>query len=113
MGTLHDDLEVLATGIAKRLQEPWSSVLPSIIDAAERDKKLAELHAQIHGQMRGALLTVIERGRRRGELPRSEDALELVASIFGPLFYRRFLSREPLDEAFARKVVERALRKGD
>jgi hypothetical protein len=92
------------------LQHPWATVLPSIIDAAERDKDLAKLQAGIHAQMRGAFVTVVERAQQRGELPRTYDAREFVASIIGPILYRRFFSREPLDEAFAKRVVERALR---
>ncbi len=110
-GSLKGDLELLARGISARLQQPWSSVLPSIIDAAERDKELANLQSRIHAQTRGAFVTVIERGQERGELPRSQDPRELVALIFGPLLYRRFFSRESLREGFAREVVERALRK--
>jgi hypothetical protein len=93
-----------------RLQQPWSTVMPSIIDAAERDRDLAQLQSQIHAQMCGAFITAIERAQERGELLRSQDARELVASMLGPILYRRFFSREPLDEAFAKKVVERALR---
>jgi hypothetical protein len=33
----------------------------------------------------------------------------LVASILGPILYRRFFSREPLNETYAKAVVERAL----
>jgi AcrR family transcriptional regulator len=112
-GKLRTDLDALAAGAAMRLQQPWATVMPSIIDAAERDKDLAELQSRIHAQMRGALITVIERAHERGELPRSHDARELVASILGPILYRRFFSRELLDEAFAKKVVERALRNAD
>lgn len=112
-GKLRADLEALACGAAARLRQPWATVMPSIIDAAERDKDLAQLQSQIHAQMRGAFVTAIERGQERGELPRSQDARELVASIIGPILYRRFFSREPLDETFAKKVVERALRKPD
>jgi AcrR family transcriptional regulator len=112
-GKLKADLEILAGGIASRLQQPWATVLPSIIDAAERNKDLADLQSQIHAQMRGAVVTVIERAQARGELASSQDARELVASILGPLLYRRFFSRESLSEAFARKVVARALRDAD
>jgi len=112
-GKLRTDLEALAVGAAMRLQQPWSTVLPSIIDAAERDKELAKLQSQIHAQMRGAFIAVIERGQERGELARSLDAREIVASIIGPIMYRRFFSRELLDEAFAKKIVERALRVSD
>jgi hypothetical protein len=37
----------------------------------------------------------------------------MVAGILGPIFYRRYFSREPLDEAFAKKVVERALKSAE
>ena len=109
-GRLLTDLETLASGAAVRLQQPWATVMTSIIDAAERDKDLAELQSRIHSQMRGAFVAVIERAQERGELSRSHDARELVASILGPILYRRFFSRERLDEAFAKQVVNRALR---
>jgi len=112
-GRLRTDLETLACGAAIRLQQPWATVLPSIIDAGERDKELAKLQAGIHAQMRGAFVAVVERGQERGELPRTHDARELVASIIGPILYRRFFSRESLDEAIAKRVVERALRAAD
>ena len=112
-GNFRADLEALARGAAMLLQQPWAAVMPSIIDAAERDKELAKLQAQLHAEMRGAIVSAIERAQHRGELPRSQDAREMVASILGPLLYRRFFSREPLDEAFAKKVVERALRRAD
>jgi AcrR family transcriptional regulator len=112
-GGLKTDLEALANGAIRRLHQPSATAMPSVIDAAERDSELAKLHSQIHAQMCGAFFAVIERAQVRGELARSEDARELVASILGPILYRRFFSREKLDEAFAARVVERALRKPD
>ena len=109
-GTLKGDLDFLAVAVAVRLQQPWSTVLPSIIDAAERDKGLAGLQTQIHSQMREAFVTVIERGQERGELSRSHNPRELVASILGPLLYRRFFSREGLDDTFAKRIIETVLR---
>src|SRR4051794_24025056 len=88
-GNIRSDLETLATGASARLRQPWSTVMPSIIDAAERDEELAELQSQIHAQMRGAFMAVIERAQKRGELPASQDARELVATILGPILYRR------------------------
>jgi AcrR family transcriptional regulator len=110
-GNIRSDLETLAAGAAVRLRQPWATVMPSIIDAAERDEDLAKLQAQIHSQMRGAFVAVIERAQKRGELPESQNALELVATVLGPILYRRFFSREPLNETFVRTVVARALGK--
>jgi AcrR family transcriptional regulator len=108
-GSLRGDLEQLASQVAVRLRQPWATVMPSIIDAAERDKELAALQASIHSQMREAFVTVIERGQERGEISKSQDCRELVAAILGPIMYRRFFSREPLDEGFAKRVVRRAV----
>jgi AcrR family transcriptional regulator len=112
-GSLRTDLEALASGAIRRLQQPAATAMPSIIDAAERDNELAKLHSKIHAQMCGAFFSVIEDARIRGELGRSQDARELVDSILGPILHRRFFSREQLDDAFSKKIVERALRKPD
>jgi AcrR family transcriptional regulator len=109
-GSMKRDLEFLAVMIVNRIREPWSTILPSIIDAAERDRNLADLQSRIHAQMRSAFGVVIDRGRQRGEIPKTHDTRVVIASILGPLFYRRWFSREPLDEAFAKQVVDRAMR---
>src|SRR4051812_24675840 len=48
-GTLKGDLTVLATYMAGRLRsDRWASILPSMLDAAERDPELAEVHTRLH-----------------------------------------------------------------
>ncbi len=109
-GSLRGDLTAIALAMAKRLQSGrWSSVLPSIIDAAERDEEIAALQARQHGGMMSAFGVIAARAKQRGELGDAFDASALTAAIAGPLFYRRWFSRQRLDEAFVRGVVERAL----
>lgn len=112
-GSLKRDLEILASAIVKVLHSPQSTVLPSIIDAGERDKALAQLQSSELCEVQSVFRLVIERGKQRGELPGRENAQELVAAILGPLFYRRWFSRENVDEALAKRVVARALRNAD
>ena len=109
-GNLRGDLEFLAAYVAGRLPTAlWASVLPSIIDAAERDPQLAAVQARIHSEMRNVFRLVIERAQQRGEISRSVDSAEIIAAILGPLFYRRWFSREPLNEQFVKGVVARAI----
>jgi AcrR family transcriptional regulator len=109
-GNLKDDVTVLALNLASRLRTArWATVLPSMIDAAERDPELADLHSRMHAEMTTAFRSVIERAQQRGELSRHRRSTEVVAMILGPLFYRRWFSREPLDEGFARRVVKSAV----
>jgi AcrR family transcriptional regulator len=113
-GSLEADLTELALVVAHRLHAGrWSSVIPSVIDAAERDPEIAELHSRLHAGMMSAFRTVVARARERGEIGAERDPAEITASIAGPLFYRRWFSREPLDEKFVRGLVKRAIEPQD
>jgi AcrR family transcriptional regulator len=109
-GTLHGDIRALADSLAMRMQSKrWSSLLPSIIDAAERDPKVAELHARQHAAVTQAFRAVIERAKKRKELPAASNTTTLVALVMGPLVYRRWFSREKIDERFVLTIVKTAL----
>jgi AcrR family transcriptional regulator len=111
-GSLKGDLQALVGDLAQRLRTArWTRVLPSIIDAAERDAELAELHSRLHKELMGGFSAAIEHARSRGELPPVLDASQMMAALVGPLFYRRWFSREPLDEKFVKYIVENALAK--
>ena len=108
-GSLKGDLIALAETVAERLSGRWSSVLPSVIDAAERDPELAAVHAKLHAGMMEAFRAVIARAQEKGELDKRVAPSDLIGAIIGPLFYRRWFSREPLTKAAARAIAERAL----
>ncbi len=110
-GSLRGDLTPLAIQLAEHLRTArWAAVLPSIVDAAERDPELAELQTRLQAAMMAPFLAVAERAKKRGELPRGARAAEVVATVVGPLFYRRWFSREPLDSAFIKSIVSAATR---
>jgi Tetracyclin repressor-like, C-terminal domain len=87
----------------------WAAVLPSIIDAAEREPELAQLHALLHARLMSPFAEVTERARGRGEVAPGREGADVAASIAGPLFYRRWFSREHIDELFVRRVVQDAI----
>ena len=100
---VHYDLEKVG-GLDAVASPPYD-----VIDAAERDPDLAKVHAGIHAGHISPFYTVIERARKRGEIARRRNASEVVASVVGPIFYRRWFSREPLDKKFVEAVIEGAL----
>jgi AcrR family transcriptional regulator len=109
-GSLAHDLTALAVQLAEQLRTAkWATVLPSIIDAAEREPDLAQLHAGLHAQLMSPFALAIERARARGESTPQREPAEVAASIAGPLFYRRWFSREPLDEPFVKRIVTDAI----
>jgi AcrR family transcriptional regulator len=109
-GSLRGDFTALATELAEHLRsERWAAVVPSIVDAAERDPELAGLYTRLHAAMMAPFLAAAERAKKRGELPRGARPADVVATLVGPLFYRRWFSREPLDSAFLKAVVTAAV----
>ena len=112
-GRFSDDLTALALGLAQRLQTGrWASAMPSIVDAGERDAEVADFQSRAHAGMMSGFSAIAARAKARGELNLEFDASDLTAAIAGPLFYRRWFSREDLDDTFVRSVVERALPSG-
>jgi hypothetical protein len=90
-------------------QARWSPAVPSLVEAGERDAELQQLiHDFLVVRMepcRQALRDAIA----RGELVESLDIDTAVAVLAGPVFYRRLVSREPLNDDFAERVVDQFL----
>ena len=110
-GSFEGDVTALLTSLAHLLRsEKWTSVLPSVIDAAERDPDIAAMYSRLQEGYSAPLQSIIGRAMQKGELPKTTDAALLVAALTGPLFYRRWFSREPLTNAFAKQIVRLVLR---
>lgn len=109
-GTLRGDLLWLVKDLAKKLRTAkWPAVLPSIVDHAERDPKLGAQYAKRQREHDLPFHVVIARGKQRGEISRKADPRVIVSQLVGPLFYRRWFSREPLDTKFAERLVDTVL----
>ncbi len=105
-GSFEGDVTAILTNIAHLLRTArWSSLVPSIVDAAERDPDFADIHSRIQHGHAAPLREVIERAAGRGELSATADRSSMVGALLGPLFYRRWFSREPLDDEFVKTVV--------
>ena len=105
-GSLEGDVTAILTNIGHLLGTArWSSVLPSIVDVAERDPEFADIHRRIQHGHAAPLREVIERAAGRGEIAATVDRSAMIAGLMGPLFYRRWFSREPIDERFVKRTV--------
>jgi AcrR family transcriptional regulator len=105
-GSLRGDIQALATYLAEQLRTAaWTSVYPSIIDAAERDGEIAAMQAALHKGLMAPFDAIVERAKARGEMPANKPGADLTAAIAGPLFYRRWFSKEPIDDRFVEAVI--------
>ncbi|WP_248963427.1 TetR-like C-terminal domain-containing protein [Sphaerisporangium perillae] len=109
-GTIEGDLRALARLVVTGFTDPETGpVSTAFIAAAVRNPATATaLHAFFaarHAQS-GALVT---RAIARGELPEGTDAAEVVRVAVAPLYYRLFITGEPIDEAVANRAADAAL----
>ena len=109
-GSLEGDLRAILTNIGILLQTAnWASVLPSIVDLAERVPEFADVHRRIQHGHAAPLRKVLRRGISSGALPAQIDVAAISAALLGPLFYRRWFSREPIDDQFVEKIISGVL----
>ena len=109
-GSLEGDLRIILTDIADLLGTArWSSILPSIIDAAEHDPEFAGIHSRIQHGHAAALRVALDRAALSGEIPSTSDRNAMAAALLGPLFYRRWFSREQIDAEFVDLIIRSAI----
>ena len=110
-GTLRGDLTAIVEGMADNITtSALARVLPSLIDAADRDAAMADVQRVWVRERRASLRRALHRAEARGEIEPGVDA-DLVASLCGgSLFYRRLISHEPLSRSFLAGIVESTLR---
>ena len=103
---LKDALTAVLKNLASHLRSAkWASVLPSIIDAAERDPNIASMYSELQGEYSSVFRDVLSAAVDSGRLPKNTDVSALIALLVGPLFYRRWFSRETVSNDFVKQVV--------
>jgi AcrR family transcriptional regulator len=107
IGSLEGDVRAILTNIAELLGTArWSSIVPSIVDVAEHDPAFADIHGRIQRGHAAPLRTALDRAAHRGEIPSTTDRNAIAAALLGPLFYRRWFSREPIDAKFLEMIIQ-------
>ena len=85
---------------------PLPPFFAALIERAEHDDEFAALHCRLADRRARPVVLALEAAIARGELPGDLDVSAAVAAIDGPVFYRRLISREPLDDDFIAGVVD-------
>ncbi len=110
-GSLRGDLTEILEGMADSITtSAMAQVLPSLIDAADRDAAMADVQRVWVRERRASLRLALRRAEDRGEIPPGTDPDLVAAMCGGSLFYRRLISHEPLSAAFLTGVVEGTLK---
>lgn len=110
-GSFRADLMMLVSGIGFELgRAPWTSVLPSILDAAERDADVDAMQRATHRGHMSPFYAAVNAAKERGEIVADVAAEDVISMTVGPLFYRRWFSKSVIDAAFVERIVDAAVR---
>jgi len=73
----------------------FSRCIPALIEGAERDPRVREFHHRYSAERRQALIDLISKGVKDGEISRTIDPELATTTLLGALFYRRLMTGEP------------------
>ncbi len=110
-GSLQLDLEELLITIFARIRIPPSSkVMTGLIAEAQTAPEVAEqFYTGFIKKRREMVFGLIQKGIDRGEVHRDTDMDIAADTLFGPMWYRLLLGHGPLDQKFAKKLVQQVL----
>jgi AcrR family transcriptional regulator len=104
------DIEEWLQDFARALfDEDFAAVIPAMIEVGERTERGRELASEFAARRRKAMQLRLERAVDDGELRDDIDVGAVVSMLVGPLFYRRFIARQPAPPDFVRQLVRSAL----
>ncbi|GAA3066863.1 TetR/AcrR family transcriptional regulator [Streptosporangium carneum] len=109
-GSLRDDLHAITRVIYMGFTDPEHGAVPrNLIVAALRSSQAARALTGFFETQHGLAAEVVTRAVRRGEAPEGTDAVDVVRTACAPLYYRLFVTGEPLEEVAAHRAAEAAL----
>lgn len=109
-GSVRDRVVVLLRQVAARMADStWSSCMPALIDAAQRDAQVREVHCSLFDDRKSGLVRLLAAGVATGEISADVDLDLLAESLIGPLVVRRLLTQRPLDPALVPTLVDQVL----
>jgi len=99
-------LQDLAAGL---FDTSTSTLLASMIDLAERSGRVRDMLTDFGARRRALLMARLRRAVDTGDLRKDVDVDLLVGQLVGPLFYRRYISRQPVSRRYVTRLVRTTL----
>lgn len=108
-GTLDGDLRALAGLVLAGFSDPEAGpVARAFVQAAAQSPAAARALHAFFARRHEQSAAIVARAIERGEAPAGTDPAEVVRLAIAPLYYRLFVSGEPLDRAAAARAAAAA-----
>jgi AcrR family transcriptional regulator len=103
---LETTLQQIATALSA---SSWGWVLPAAIAATDASPVLSEGYRSFTAGLRAVFTTIVNDGKKAGELPPDLDEENFADTLLGPLFYRRLIRQLPTGPTWIRDHLQRTL----
>jgi AcrR family transcriptional regulator len=104
------DITAALDELARSLRaQPVGNVLSSFFGAADRCERAAELTRELAARRRRTMLRRLRAAQLGGQLDGDVDVGTLASVLVGPIFFRRYVSRQPIGPAFVASLVATTL----
>jgi AcrR family transcriptional regulator len=98
-GSSREKLERVLRHVADVVaNSPFSSCLPALIEAAERDRALRKFHHHFQAEARKPLIALITDAIARGDFRRGIDPEIAAFSLLGAIFFCRLMTNTPFPQ---------------
>jgi TetR/AcrR family transcriptional regulator of autoinduction and epiphytic fitness len=109
-GTPREKLQRILAHVADVLiDSPFSTCLPAMIDAAERDAALRDFHHRFQTEARKPTVALIASGIASGDFPRDRDPELTAHALLGAIFFRRLMTDTLFAPAEAGALIDTVL----
>ncbi|MGH8997851.1 MAG: TetR/AcrR family transcriptional regulator [Acidimicrobiia bacterium] len=109
-GDLRADLLTMVGSLVQAItRPPLARVVPSLVEAAERDPELERYLRQFGDERKRGLAELLQRASARGHLRPDIDLDVALELVIGPVFTRRLLLRKPMTAAYTTALVDLVL----
>jgi len=106
-GTSWGDLTAYVLGTLRMGGDSaWSAILPALLAEAPTDPAVAKALGAVWTWRTGVLQAILDRGVTRREIRPGTEVQHVREMIDGPILLRIMVSGDPLDSAFADRLVE-------
>ncbi|MEO3944062.1 TetR/AcrR family transcriptional regulator [Gorillibacterium sp. CAU 1737] len=108
-GSVYEDIRTHAGNLAEFLTSREGAVLRELIGEGQFDPGLADAYLSRYFQpRRQEAAGLLRKGVQRGQLKDSLDLERCIDLLYGPIFYRLLVLKEPMDKADVSIIVNYA-----
>lgn len=105
-GSVRDDLIALLASLDESMSSPQNWALLRLATMPIEIDRLEEARRRITDERMTEVATILERGVARGEISPHVDHRLALEAMYGPVYARRLLTHEQVDEAYLAGLVD-------